>query len=185
MTDLPVDRNRESNVLSDDQAKVVDAGLSRVADRLARSLTRDAAVQTALAQLRTKLAVDRLALYYFYRHWKGQVTCEALSHEKFSILGSTGADDCFNHEYAALYLQGRIRAIPDVETEPLQDCHRAFLQTIQVKANLVVPILTGKGLWGLLVAHHCHAPRSWQESDIEAMRSASTMLAQVPAIAEN
>jgi diguanylate cyclase (GGDEF)-like protein len=44
----------------------------------------------------------------------------------------------------------------------MTDCHRELLEKYQVRAKLVVPILQGKNLWGLLIAHHCSAPRHWQ-----------------------
>lgn len=161
-------------------------GLDRVVDRLAQTLERDQLVQQTTTHLQTTLQVDRVVLYYFYRQWAGQVTFEALSAPKFSIFGSTGPDECFNHEYAALYLAGRVRAIADIEHEPIQDCHRDFLRRFQVRANLVVPILTTnlttKGLWGLLVAHHCTEIRPWSDADIEHMKTGAQTLATAPSI---
>lgn len=159
-----------------------DLGLERVVDRLSQTLTRDQLVQATTTQLQAALQVDRVVLYYFYRQWEGQVTFEALSAPKFSIFGSTGPDECFNHDYAALYLAGRVRAIADIESEPIQDCHRNFLRELQVRANLVVPILTVKGLWGLLVAHHCTATRLWSDADIEQMKAGAQILATAPSI---
>lgn len=184
MADPSVNRGSGSNSQSIDDPMIMDVGLSKVVNRLTKVLVRDDAVHTTLYHLQQQLAVNRVVLYYFYRHWQGQVTCEALSHEDFSILGSTGADDCFNDEHAALYLQGRVRAVADIEAEPIHDCHRTFLRSIQVKANLVVPVITRKGLWGLLVAHHCQSCRAWSDQDIEAMRTSAVLLAQVPAIQE-
>ncbi len=123
-----------------------------------------------------------MVLYYFYRQWEGQVTFEALSAPEFSILGSTGPDLYFNQDYAGLYLARRVRAIADIEHEPIQDCHQDFLRTLQVRANLVVPILTAKGLWGLLVAHHCTESRPWSDADIEHMKTGAQRLATAPAI---
>ncbi len=132
--------------------------------------------------LQQMLAVDRVLLYYFYRQWQGRVTFEALSDQQFSIFGSTGPDDCFNGEYAALYLAGRVRAIADIDAEPIADCHRDFLRGLQVRANLVVPVLVTDGLWGLLVAHHCQSTRAWAEADIAAMRHGAETLAIAPSI---
>ncbi len=100
-----------------------DQGLHRIIDRLADSLTRDILVQTTVNHLRNTLHVDRVVLYYFYEQWKGRVTFESVSSSELSIFGATGPDECFNGEYAALYLAGRVRAIADIETEPIQDCH--------------------------------------------------------------
>lgn len=160
-----------------------DAGLQRLANRLTTKLSQDALVQKVTNQLRRSLDVDRVALYYFYRKWEGQVTFESLRDESLSILGMTGATQCFNQDYAQMYLEGRVKVSPDIYKDDIHDCHREFLESIQVKANLVVPILTQKGLWGLLVAHHCTAPRHWSQKDIEVLQAGAQHLAAAPSIA--
>ncbi len=162
-----------------------DPALQKITERLTNTLQRDALVQKTTDYLRNLLQVDRVVLYYFYRQWKGQVTFESLSSGEFSILGSTGADECFNGEYAALYEAGRVRAIADIEVESIEECHRNFLRDMQVRANLVVPILNHRGLWGLLVAHHCQSSRVWSSSDIEALQTAASKLGKAPAIQES
>ncbi|MCG9892145.1 MAG: GAF domain-containing protein [Thermosynechococcaceae cyanobacterium MS004] len=174
-TDL--DLNRPSS-LSEQQ------WLQRVLSRIASTLERDDLVQRITVQLRQSLQADRVVLYYFYRQWKGQVVCEALSADELSILGSTGADDCFNAEYAALYEAGRYRAIANIEQEAIHECHRDFLRTMQVKANLAVPILVPKGLWGLLVAHYCQTSHAWSTAEIEQVRSGAELLASTSCISE-
>jgi GAF domain-containing protein len=144
--------------------------LQQIVNRLTHRLKRDALVEKSLSEIQAVLQSDRAVLYYFYRQWQGQVTCEMLSAIELSILGSTGADECFNGEYAALYEAGRVKAIADIELEPIHECHRDFLRSMKVRANLVAPILTAKGLWGLLIAHQCSGPRTWLRSDIELMQ---------------
>jgi GAF domain-containing protein len=156
--------------------------LGRISQRIHQTMQRDELVQSTTDDLRHSLLADRVVIYYFYKQWQGQVTFESLSHPKFSIYGSTGPDQCFNDEYAALYLAGRVRAIADIETEPIEACHRDFLRYLQVRANLVVPILTGQGLWGLLVAHNCLAPRVWLGSEVERMQAGALSLAEAPSI---
>lgn len=162
-----------------------EQGLQRVVNRLSANLSRDSLVQKTTNDLREFLQVDRVILYYFVRQWEGRVTFESLSSSDFSIFGNTGPDDCFNGEYAALYEAGRIRAIPDIETEPIEECHRNFLRKHKVRANLVVPILNNGKLWGLLIAHHCRDTRFWSESDIELMQKAAKDLAMSPAIRDS
>lgn len=156
--------------------------LGRVFQHLQQTMQRDKLVQGTTYELRNFLQVDRVVVYHFYTQWRGQVTFESLSDDRFSIFGSAGPDQCFNDSYAALYLAGRVRAIADIETEPIEECHRDFLRYLQVKANLAVPILTNHKLWGLLVAHHCHGPRSWSEADVERMQAGARVLASAPSI---
>lgn len=162
-----------------------DPGLQQVLNRLSHTLARDTLVQKTTDDLKNYLKVDRVALYYFYRQWEGRVTFESLSSAEFSILGSTGPDECFNGEYAAMYEAGRIRAIEDIETEPIAECHRDFLRSIGVRANLVVPILPPRGLWGLLVAHNSRSPRPWTQADIEAMQKGAFTLAEAASIRQS
>jgi GAF domain-containing protein len=159
-----------------------ESGLQSVLSRLYRTIKRDTLVCKTVNELRELLQVNRVVLYYFYDRWHGQVTFEALSSPDYSIFGSTGADSCFNDEYAAMYLAGRIRAIDDIEMESIGECHRDFLRDLRVRANLVVPILIPKGLWGLLVAHHCEEPLIWSRSHIELMQQGASVLATSPCI---
>lgn len=169
-----------------------DQGLQKLIQRLSHSLERDSLVQKTTSELREQLQVDRVALYYFYREWKGRVTFEALSDRQYSIYGETGPDECFNWEYAQLYLEGRVRAIPDIDSEPIADCHRDFLKGMQVRANLVVPILIppqaepndSVRLWGLLVAHHCRDVKDWTEGNVQTMQQGAETLATSPVIVQ-
>ncbi|WP_235006841.1 GAF domain-containing protein [Calothrix rhizosoleniae] len=163
----------------------VEQGLQRIINRLTIKMRQDTLVRQTTQELREFLEVNRVVLYYFYNHWHGQVTFESLSDEQFSILGSTGPDECFTDQYADLYLSGRFRAIPDIEVEEISDCHRDFLRSLNVRANLAVPVLIPKGLWGLLVAHHCQAPHNWSKSDIEMMKAGAEKLATAPCILES
>ncbi|QLE55134.1 GAF domain-containing protein [Nostoc sp. TCL26-01] len=164
--------------------KPTEQGLQRVLNRLIQTMQRDALIRQTTNHLRELLQVDRVVLYYFYWQWHGQVTFESLRSEEFSILGSTGPDECFNDEYAALYLNGRVRAIADIESELISPCHRDFLQSLKVRANLVAPVLIPRGLWGLLVAHNCQELRSWSQSDIELIQAGAQTLATSPHILE-
>jgi GAF domain-containing protein len=159
-----------------------DPGLQQFAIRLKANMGRDILIQTELDKLRTQLQSDRVILYYLYYQWKGQVTFESLSQEIFSIYGSTGADNCFNQEYAQLYQQGRIGAITDIETAAIHPCHQSFLRSIHVRANLVVPVIVANELWGLLIAHHCQFPHIWSASEFQWMKTAAEILSTAPEI---
>lgn len=156
--------------------------MASILQRLSQSMQRDQIVQSTTDNIRHYLQVNRVVLYYFYNQWEGQVTFESLSDQSFSIYGSTGPDQCFSDEYADLYLKGRVRAMTDIETELIEPCHRDFLRYLDVRANLVVPILTTQGLWGLLAAHHCQGTKAWSEGDIKKMIDAASILTTAASI---
>lgn len=162
-----------------------DPGLENLFNRLSNKLAQDKLVQQVTNNIRNQLEVDRVVLYYFYRQWAGRVTFESLSSEKYSILGSTGPDECFNGEYAALYKDGRVNAIANIETAPIAECHRDFLREMQVQANFVVPVLLKANLWGLLVAHHCQSPVDWTQEQAKIMQEGAKTLAQSAVISGN
>jgi GAF domain-containing protein len=164
------------------QPASADPGLQRFALRLKTNLGRDTLIQKELDQLRIKLQSDRVVLYYFYYQWKGQVTFESLSNITLSIYGSTGADECFNQNYAQSYQQGRIKAIADIETEPIHPCHQGFLRRLKIRANLVVPVIVVNELWGLLIAHHCQRPHVWNPSEVDLMKATAETLSTAPEI---
>ena len=159
-----------------------DRSLRRILKRINLTLERDSLVKQTLERLREQLLTDRVVLYYFYRKWEGQVTCESVFSPHYSILGSTGPDECFNGEYARMYEEGRVKAIENIETAAIAPCHRDFLIGLQVKANLVVPILSDRELWGLLIAHQCRNPRLWHPEDVTAMVESAKILASSDAI---
>jgi GAF domain-containing protein len=162
-----------------------DDNLQIILDRLCHNLKRDVLVQDHLNDIRINLGIDRAVLYYFYREWSGRVTCESVKSKDLSIFGSTGPDDCFNSEYAKLYQEGRVKGIVDIETEPIQVCHRDFLRSLKVRANLVAPVLINGRLWGLLIAHHCTGPRNWSLSELEFMDKKAKIMATYPTIRDH
>lgn len=162
-----------------------DPALEKLLRRLHHNLAEDKLIQKVTNDIRNKLSVDRVALYYFYRQWEGRVTFESLSSPVYSILGSTGPEECFNQEYADLYKNGRISSIANVDDSNIAECHRDFLTAIQVKANLVAPILTPSGLWGLLVAHHCQNSFDWTPEHIQLMQTGAQAIAEADAIRNN
>ncbi len=162
-----------------------DKGLEEVFSRLSQNLSRDSLVQKTTDHLLNRLGCDRVVIYYFYAKWEGQVTFESLSDQAYSIFGSQGSDDSFNQEYAGLYEANRVGLVNNLEDAAIADCHRDFLRNLKVKANLVVPILVKRGLWGLLIAHHCQKSHVWTEAEIKLMQQSAEQIAGSDSISSN
>ncbi len=146
-------------------------------ERIRQSLDLEEVLSTAVAEVRQFLETDRTVIYQFLPDWSGFVAVESVGEGWGKILGRTINDPCFAESYVALYQQGRVGAIANIETAGIDPCHVELLKQFQVKANLVVPILQGESLWGLLIAHHCSAPRQWQASEVELLKQLSVQLA--------
>lgn len=130
----------------------------------------------AVTEIREILQSDRVIIYQFQADWSGIITTEAIVDPSLSIIGQTINDDCFP-TWIEQYLQGRIRAIDDVCTETeLAECYREFLTHLQIRANLVIPIIQSDHLWGLLIAHECYAPRTWTNAECELMNQLAIQL---------
>ncbi|MEH2275662.1 MAG: EAL domain-containing protein [Nostoc sp.] len=140
--------------------------VAAVTQRIRQSLKLDEILQTTVDEVRQLFKVDRVIIYKFEPDWSGLVAVESLAEGCMSILGFHVMDTCFKSTRAAYYQQGKTKAIKDIETAGLSPCHVDLLRSLEIRANLVVPILQQDGLWGLLIAHQCHHARQWQQSEI-------------------
>ncbi|MCG6134312.1 MAG: EAL domain-containing protein [Nostoc sp. LLA-1] len=140
--------------------------VAAVTQRIRQSLELDYILQTTADEVRQLFAVDRVVIYQFEPDWSGMVAVESVVTACISILGFHVMDTCFQSTRADYYQQGNTRAIENIETANLSPCHVELLRRLQIRANLVVPILQQERLWGLLIAHQCSHPRQWQQSEV-------------------
>ncbi|NMG59443.1 GAF domain-containing protein [Geitlerinema sp. P-1104] len=167
------------------EAAAQEAFLRLVTNKIRNTLDVKTILQTAVEGARRLLQADRVVIYQFQDDWKGRVVVEDVTESWTSVLGDMGADDCFSGEYAHLYREGRVRSINNIETDlDLDKCHANFLKKLDVKANLIVPILIGQNqegdlpeLWGLLIVHQCSSPRHWRIRESHLMLQLADQLA--------
>ncbi|WP_293130112.1 ATP-binding protein [Microcoleus sp. bin38.metabat.b11b12b14.051] len=153
--------------------QLVDA----IQERIRSSLNLEEVMRMAVEEVRQFLSTDRTVIYRFRPDWSGFVAVESVARGVMPILGIDINDNCFREGYVPIYAQGHIRAIDNIYTAGISECHINLLSEFQIKANLVVPILQGEKLWGLLIAHHCHSQRHWNSSEIESLKQISVQLA--------
>ncbi|MGE5657866.1 MAG: GAF domain-containing protein [Actinomycetota bacterium] len=169
--------------------------LRLVSNQIRSTLDLNTILQTAVREVRQLLNTDRVVIYQFKDNWQGEIVVEDLITPWPSIFGNMIADNCFSGEYAQLYQQGRVKAIDDIHHAGLDSCHVNFLANLQVKANLIVPIIINSSeepnlsltpadqahppnrLWGLLIAHECHQPRTWHFQEIELLAQLGEQMA--------
>ncbi|MBD1915027.1 EAL domain-containing protein [Leptolyngbya sp. FACHB-60] len=143
--------------------------VAAVTQHIRQSLELDEILQTTADEVRQLFEVDRVVIYQFEPDWRGLVAVESLAEGCPSILGFHVMDTCFQTTHAAYYQQGNTRAIEDIETAGLMSCHIELLQSLNIRANLIVPILQKERLWGLLIAHQCSETRQWQQAEVNLL----------------
>ncbi|MEH2205800.1 MAG: GAF domain-containing protein [Nostoc sp.] len=148
--------------------------IKQVTEHIRRTLDLQATLQSIVREVRPLLNSDRVLIFYLKTQ---SVIVEEINGNWQSVLGVNAPPECFPDEYTRLYCQGRVRAINNVSTASLSDCHREFLQSLQIQANLIVPINMGMELWGLLIAHECEAPRNWQDIEIDLLQQVADQAA--------
>jgi methyl-accepting chemotaxis protein PixJ len=120
-----------------------------------------------LEEGRAKLAADRLVVYRFFPDLGGHIVGESILPGFVSALGDRIEDACIPKDLIDAYRQGRTIATDDVMATNYHADHKQLFNKLQIKSNLVVPILQGNNLLGLLVAHHCANIHQWQEWETE------------------
>ncbi|MEA5603507.1 GAF domain-containing protein [Nostoc sp. UHCC 0252] len=141
--------------------------IKQITEQIRSTLDLQTTLQTIVREVRSLLNSDRVVIFQLNSK---SVIVEEINGNWQSVLGVNAPLECFPDEHTNLYSQGRVRAINNVSTDSLSDCHREFLRNLQVQANLIVPINIGMELWGLLIAHECNAPRDWQDAEIDLLQ---------------
>nr|WP_290222217.1 EAL domain-containing protein [Trichocoleus desertorum] len=151
--------------------------VAAITQRIRQSLDLNEILQTTAAEVRQLFGVDRVVLYRFDSDWSGVVVVESVAEGWLPILGLHVIDTCFQANHAYDYQKGRSKAIADIHAAGLTPCHVQLLQDLQIRANLVVPILQQEKLWGLLIAHQCSEPRNWQPAEISLFNQLASQAA--------
>ncbi len=158
--------------------------LNQISSRIRESLSPKDILNAAVEEMRKALQTSRVIVYQFDSQWQGTVAAESLETGFTESLGAEINDPCFAEGYVKKYLVGRVKAIDDIHQADLTECHLRQLESFEVKANLVTPIVRATGgitggtpvLLGLLIAHQCSEPRQWQQWEIDLTKQVSVQI---------
>jgi methyl-accepting chemotaxis protein PixJ len=116
-----------------------------------------------LLEARQILKADRLVVYRFMADNRGYIAGESYGSGGSSAIDEQVNDPCIPDELLAAYAKGRTMANDNMADTNYHADHYSLLARLNIKANLIVPIVQNGNLLGLLIAHHCQAPHAWQE----------------------
>ncbi len=143
--------------------------LTAIANRIEASLDLQTILDATVSEIRQFLQTDRVIAYQFEPDWRGTIVAESVNPQCDSLLGKELTDSYFSEAMVEPYKHGRIQVTNDIYVG-LTNCHTKFLEQIQVKAIIVVPILQGDQLWGLLAAQECLRTRNWRSSSVKLLQ---------------
>ncbi|MFB2933752.1 GAF domain-containing protein [Aerosakkonemataceae cyanobacterium BLCC-F154] len=160
-----------------------------ISNQIRRTLDLKTILQTTVKQVQNFLATDRVAIYQFTESLQGELLVQETRENCSSLIQEVGDNCCLLNNYFYPYQGEVVQIINDVADADISDRHLVFLQQLQVRASLVVPIVrteeTGEitvdikanQIWGLLIVQECNQPRVWQDSEVELLQQISTQLA--------
>jgi two-component system, sensor histidine kinase and response regulator len=163
-----------------EQREIIGAGLSIISDQLSASSDRDSGVRSQESEVIFLPQPPQLSSPHSSFPSQGCVIYEARASESIESVMNYREENCFvpSCQCWEKYRQGFTLAIADVnKAYVLSSCLLAVLQKMQVRAKLIAPIVFQQQLWGLLIAHQCNEPRSWQESEKNLLRQVAEQLA--------
>ena len=132
--------------------------------------------QQVLSEAKLILGVDRIVIYRFNDDWSGYIANEAVSPGWPIALNDQINDPCIAEELLEAYRKGRVVATDDVTVSGFHPDHQQLMTRLEIKANVVVPVVNQGQLFGLLIAHHCATTHQWQEREVNFMEQLAAQL---------
>jgi methyl-accepting chemotaxis protein PixJ len=147
--------------------------LSNLSLTLRQATDLDGALDLLVAEVRRIINAERVVIYRFRVDKSGYLSNESVLPGLPKALAEEANDPCISPELLEAYRQGRLVINNDVAERDYHPEHKSLLQRLQVKANLVTPIVQQGQLFGLLVAHHCTRTHVWQPDEISLLTEAA------------
>ncbi len=141
--------------------------LDAIAGRIHQSVELETILHQTAIELQQFLNCDRVLIYRFEADHSGVIIAES------SVAAS---DPCFSSKHPEHYGRGCIQIVEDIHADGLHPCHIDFLASLQIKANLVVPIFQEQDMWGMLIAQHCQQTRQWQQTETDLLKQMATQI---------
>ncbi len=155
--------------------------LWNITQTIRQSLDLNIILDSAVAEIRQMLGVDRVAIYQFDSNWGGDFIAESVGSEWVRLVTSD-VQKVWEDTYLQETQGGRFQnhetfVISNIYTSGLRSCHIELLEQFQAKAYAVAPIFSEETLWGLLAIYQNNTPRTWQDWEIELLKQITSQLA--------
>ncbi|MGK7936893.1 MAG: GAF domain-containing protein, partial [Xenococcaceae cyanobacterium] len=149
---------------------------TQAVQHIRQSLKHKDILNISVEEVRRALKCERVVVYSLNQEKYGEIIAESVARGWTRALGQIIKDPCFEARYLEKYRDGRVRALDNIYASGMTSCYLEQLEKLEVKANLVTPIINEGKLFGLLVAHQCSAPRQWQQYEIRWVTQIATQV---------
>ncbi|WP_375468539.1 GAF domain-containing protein [uncultured Nostoc sp.] len=150
--------------------------LEAIAGRIHQFVELETILHQTTIELRQFLNCDRVLIYRFEADGSGVIIAESTVAASDPLLRKNITDPCLGGKHREDYEQDCIQVVEDIYAAGLHPCHIDFLASLQIRANLVVPIFKEQDMWGLLIAQHCHQSRQWQQTETDLLKQLATQI---------
>jgi signal transduction histidine kinase/PAS domain-containing protein/DNA-binding NarL/FixJ family response regulator len=146
--------------------------IARIIQRMRQTLKLERIFSATTEELRDALQCDRVVIYRLTSNPQEQVVSEAVGKDWNSVL-RLAPEQLKNHlPLHGLESQDSVDTlgisycrIGDIYQADLRSDYVYYLEQLQARAYLSVPIFSGNQLWGALVAYHNAAPHEWDTAE--------------------
>ncbi|AFY75892.1 methyl-accepting chemotaxis protein [Pleurocapsa sp. PCC 7327] len=141
--------------------------LAYLSRRIRESLSEESILNTTVEEIRKAIRADRAVVYRFNSDWSGYIAAESVLSGWTHALEHRIEDPCIPEQLRQAYLRGRVVPTSNVFEAGFHPDHLQLMKRLEIKANLVAPIIKDNRLFGLLILHQCSSYRTWQRAEID------------------
>ncbi len=150
--------------------------LAKISFQIHQTLNLEEILETTVAEVRQVLSADRVVIYRVASNRSGKMMAESVGDDWRSLSKKALTPETVQY-YIKAFETDSIVAISDVEYSQLIPAEIDRLQSQQIQAYLVVPLLQDGKFWGMITAHQCSHFRQWQTSETTLLQQLATQLA--------
>jgi GAF domain-containing protein len=150
-----------------DAEKTQNEKIYYLSRRINESIDEEDIIKTTVEEIRKEIRADRVVVYNFNPDWSGYISAESVIPGWQHALDYKIEDACIPENLRQAYIKGRVVPTSNVLEAGFHPDHLQLMERLQIKSNLVAPILKNDRLFGLLIAHQCGEFRDWQKSEID------------------
>ena len=148
--------------------------LNKITSQVRNSLDIDTVIGTALISIHQGLNLDYSGFAWIYldedKRWE---IVQALDESDRPFAYGDDAADRLGEGQLAQLIVSRID-----DAELCEDAaHRAFLNRLNIKSEILVPFCVDERRIGVIIGQHVHQPHAWDEEEIEMLETVSDQLA--------